>query len=320
MTDRTVLVTGGAGFIGSYVVEVLLEKKVPVRVLDNLSVGRRENVPPDAEFLEGDILDPAALDSALNGVGAVIHLAARVAIRDSLEQFLPDARINLLGTLNLLGACARKKVERFLFASSMAVYGDSPEPMPVPESYPLSPLSPYGISKLAAEHYVRLLAPRFGIRSVILRYFNVYGPRQTFTPYVGVVTIFVRRLLQGLAPVIFGDGKQCRDFVHVRDVARATVMALESDADGEVFNVGTGVGTSVEQIASLLIARIRPGAVPIYEAPHPGEVRYSIADISRIRTLLGFRPQAVFAEQIPEIIEWNRDRQAAERNAATQQA
>ncbi len=320
MSGRTVLVTGGAGFIGSHVVEALLDKNVPVRVLDDLSVGRRENVPRDAELVVGDILDPAALDSALDEVGAVVHLAARVAIRDSLNHFLPDARINLMGTLNLLSACAKKKVDRFLFASSMAVYGDCAEPMPVSESYPASPLSPYGISKLAAEQYVRLLAPKFGIRAVILRYFNVYGPRQTFTPYVGVVTIFTRRLLQGLPPVIFGDGKQCRDFVHVRDVTRATVMALDSQLDGELLNVGSGVCTSVEEIASLLASRIRPGTVPVHVAPHPGEIRYSIADISRIRTLLGFRPQAVFAEQIPEIIEWNRACEAAERALAAERA
>lgn len=313
MSGRTVLVTGGAGFIGSHVVELLLEKNIPVRVLDDLSVGKRENVPPGAEFLQGDLLDPIALDTALDKVGSVVHLAARVAIRDSLEHFLPDARINLLGTLTLLSACARKGVNRFLFASSMAVYGDSPEPRPVPESSRVSPLSPYGISKLAAEQYVRLLGPRFGIRTLVLRYFNVYGPRQTFTPYVGVVTIFIRRLLKGLPPVIFGDGNQCRDFVHVLDVARATVMALESDLDGEVLNVGTGTGTTVNEIASLLAARIRPGTSPVYEPPHPGEVRHSIADISRIQALLGFRPQAVFSEQIPEIIEWNRARQGAER-------
>lgn len=316
MSGQTVLVTGGAGFIGSHVVELLLEKNIPVRVLDDLSVGKRENIPPGAEFVQGDILDSTVLDSALDQVGSVVHLAARVAIRDSVEHFLPDARINLLGTLTLLSACARKGVRKFLFASSMAVYGDCPEPRPVPESYPLSPLSPYGISKLAAEQYVRLLAPRFGIRALVLRYFNVYGPRQTFTPYVGVVTIFIRRLLKGLPPVIFGDGNQCRDFVHVRDVARATVVALESGLDGEVLNVGTGIGTTVNEIASLLAARIRPGTEPVYEAPHPGEVRHSIADISRIQALLGFRPQAVFSEQIPEIIEWNRSRQGTWENVS----
>jgi len=299
-------VTGGAGFIGSHIVQALLDRGAAVHVLDNLSTGKRDNVPREASFIQGDILDAGELDRALNGVDAVIHLAARVAIRDSLKNFHQDASTNLMGTLHLLKQAGSRQVRNLIFASSMAVYADSLQPAPLAENYQLNPISPYGISKLAAEKYTRLLAGPLGMKSVCLRYFNVYGPRQTFTLYVGVINIFIERLLKGQAPVIFGDGEQQRDFVHVEDITRATLLALESDIDGEVFNVGSGVGTSVAQIARLLIDRIRPGTQPIYDRPHPVEIRNSIADISQIRVRLGYAPRATLAEKIDEVIAWKR--------------
>lgn len=307
MKDQRILVTGGAGFIGSHIVGELLESGYAVHVLDNLSVGKRENVPAGSRFFEGDILDPRVVSQALDGVDAVLHLAARVAIRDSLEHFYEDAQTNLMGTLNLLHHCGKSKIRKLIFASSMAVYGNSEEPKPIPESYVQRPISPYGLSKLAAEQYVLVLSRQLQMRCVSLRYFNVYGPRQSFTPYVGVITIFIQRLLRGMPPVIFGDGDQQRDFVYVGDIARASVLALESDLDGEVLNVGTGVGTSVNQIAQLLIQHLGLQAKPVYREPHPGEIRHSIADISRIRRLLGFHPRTAFSEKIREVIGWNRE-------------
>jgi UDP-glucose 4-epimerase len=188
----------------------------------------------------------------------------------------------------------------------MAVYADNPRPVPADEGYRLDPISPYGISKLAAEQYTRMLAGPLGMIPVCLRFFNVYGPRQTFTLYVGVITIFIERLLRGEPPVIFGDGEQQRDFVHVGDISRATLLAVEADIASDTLNVGSGQGTSVNQIARLLIDKIRPGTRPVYEGAHPGEIRNSIADISRIRKVLGYEPQARLSEKIDEVIAWKK--------------
>jgi len=304
MTPQKVLVTGGAGFIGSHIIEALLQKGRQVHVLDDLSTGKRENIPPEVRFFEGNILDSEAVDQAMEGTDAVIHLAARVAIRDSLKNFVDDANANLMGPLQLIHQCGRHKVKKFLYASSMAVYSDSQKADPIPETYTQEPISPYGISKLAAEKYVRLLSEPLGINCICLRYFNVYGVRQSFTPYVGVITIFIDNLLKGQTPVIFGDGNQQRDFVYVGDISRATLLALDSDIDGDTFNVGSGKATSVNQIANLLIEKIKPGLQPIHQAPHPGEIRNSIADISKIQKRLGFQPQGDLQERINEVIAW----------------
>ncbi len=306
MKGRRILVTGGAGFIGSHLVEALLARGAAVHVIDNLSMGRRENVPPGARFYEGDILDDRLVEQALEGVDGVCHLAARVAIRDSVARFLEDAQTNLMGTLHLLHHCRKRPPKKFVFASSMAVYGDCPHPRPVSETSPREPISPYGLSKLAAEKYVALIDRQYGLPSVRLRYFNVFGPRQAFTPYVGVITIFIQALRQGRPPIIFGDGDQQRDFIYVGDIVRATLLALESDISGEAFNVGTGRGTSVREVAAMLSQRLRPGLEPRFEPPQPGEIRHSIADISKIRRMLGFQPEGGLAERIDEVIAWNR--------------
>ncbi len=304
MRDRRILVTGGAGFIGSHVVEALVRDGTTVHVLDNLSTGRRENLPDGVRFFHGDLLDGHLLDQALEGVQGIIHLAARVAIRDSLIHFPEDAQTNLIGTLNLLKQAGVRRVKKFVFSSSMAVYADRDDPVPIPETYTLEPISPYGLSKLSAEKYVSLLARELGMQSVCLRYFNVYGPRQAFTPYVGVITIFIEHLLKGTPPVIFGDGEQRRDFVCVEDITRATLLALDADLGHEIMNVGTGTGTSVNQIARLLIEKLRPDLEPVYEAAQPGEIRHSIADISRIRDRLGFQPRARLQDKIDDVVAW----------------
>lgn len=289
-TWRRALVTGGAGFIGHHLARALLARGVAVTVLDDLSMGKRENVPDGARLVMGDVRDPAAVDDALADVDCVFHLAAIVSIRASVEGFARDADVNLMGTLNLLGRMADRGVRRAVLASSMAVYADSPTPTPVPETYPTEPISPYGVAKLAAERYWMLMAPRCGAAPAVLRYFNTYGPGQTPTPYVGVITIFVKRLLAGEPPVIFGDGEQRRDFVHVDDIVAANLLALRHESVTGVFNVGTGAATSVNQIAQGLIERLVPGLSPRHAPAQPEEMRNSVADLTRIRRELGYAP------------------------------
>jgi len=306
---KRALVTGGAGFIGSHLVERLLREGIEVVVLDNLSVGKRENVPADAQFVLGDVHDPSALTAALSGVDAVFHLAAKVSIRASVAGFYEDAETNLMGTLNVLRACAQpaSRVKKLVYASSMAVYADAPEPIPLPETHETRPISPYGVAKLACERYTMLVAAQSSYQAVALRYFNTYGPRQTFTPYVGVITIFIQRLLRGEAPLIYGDGRQCRDFVYVGDVAEATFRAMASDAcGGQVLNVGSGTGTSVNQVAALLCAKLDPQITPQHAPEQPGELRNSIADIRRAQLSLGYQPRGRLEDKIDEIIAWNR--------------
>jgi UDP-glucose 4-epimerase len=294
MSLTRVLVTGGAGFIGHHLVHALLGRGVGVTVLDNLSMGKRGNVPAAARFVEGDVRDPHAVRDALDGVDAVLHEAAIVSIRASIEHFVHDAEVNLMGTLNLLQQMAGRPIRRAVLASSMAVYADSPRPDPLSESAPTEPIAPYGAAKLAAERYWLMMGAQLGIGSTALRYFNTYGPNQTFTPYVGVITIFIRRLLGGQPPLIFGDGEQRRDFVHVEDIVAANLAVLDAAQDtvaGRVFNVGTGGATSVNEVAAGLIAVLAPGTRPEYAPAQAGEMRNAIADVSAIRDAVGWAPR-----------------------------
>jgi UDP-glucose 4-epimerase len=291
-----VLVTGGAGFIGHHLVRALLARGLGVTVLDDLSMGKRENVPPAARFVEGDVRDPAAVRNALEDVDAVLHEAAIVSIRASVEHFVRDAEVNLMGTLTLLREMAGRPIRRAVLASSMAVYADSPAPDPLPESAPTAPIAPYGVAKLAAERYWLLMGAQSGIPSTALRYFNTYGPNQTPTPYVGVITIFIKRLLDGKPPMVFGDGEQRRDFVHVDDIVSANLAVLDgADAAvaGRVFNVGTGHATSVNDLAEGLIAVLAPGTRAEYAPAQTGEMRNAIADVSAIGRALGWSARRV---------------------------
>ena len=304
--SRRALVTGGAGFIGSHLTRALLARGLKVTVLDDLSMGKRENVPQDARLIVGDIRSPNDVSTALNGVDIIFHEAARVSIRSSIQHFYDDADINFMGTLNILRRCAGTSVRRIVFASSMAVYADSESPEPISEDYLAEPISPYGIAKLAAEKYCSQLALDMGIDCHLLRYFNTFGPGQSVTPYVGVITIFVKRLLEQKAPVIFGDGEQRRDFVHVSDIVAANLLAMETQEHYGLFNVGTGRATSVNEIAALLCERIAPGISAEHVAAHAGELRYSIANIDRIVTTLGYTPRVSIADRLDEIIDSNR--------------
>jgi UDP-glucose 4-epimerase len=269
-------------------------------VLDNLSVGRREVVPGGARFVHGDIRDERAVADALAGVDCVFHLAAQVTIRGSFDRFVEDLDTNVMGTARVLRALDPAAVRWFVLASSMAVYADAPMPVPIPESHPTAPLSPYGIGKLAAEGVARqILEPR-GIPVTAVRYFNTFGPGQTYTPYVGVITIFVTRLLRGEAPIVFGDGEQQRDFVHVSDIVAGT-MAAPGRVPG-TYNLGTGRGTSLNRLAASLIQRIAPDCRVAHAPPPAGELRYSIADIAAAKRELDYAPRRSLEADLDEVI------------------
>ena len=301
---RHALVTGGAGFIGSRLVRRLLDRGLEVSVLDNFSVGERDAIDPRAQVHGGDVCSRADTERALKGVDCVFHLAAKVSIRNSFEKFYDDVNTNLMGTMNLLRCLDPRVVRHFALASSMAVYADSPSEAPIPESHTQRPLAPYGASKLASEQICSLILGQAGIPFYALRYFNTYGPGQKFTPYVGVITIFTTRLLRGEPPVIFGDGEQARDLVHVEDIVSGTAATLNAPAG--TYNLGTGRATTVNQLAGLLIRRIDPSAMQVYAPAQAGEMRFAVADITAAAQKLGYRPERSLEQEIGAVIEWIR--------------
>lgn len=303
---RKALVTGGAGFIGSRLARALLAHGIEVTVLDDLSMGVRANVPDGAHLLVGNVCSRDDLAQALEGAEIVFHQAARVSVRASVKEFYQDADTNFMGTLNLLRCCSGSSVRKLVFASSMAVYAEGDAQRGIREDHPTEPISPYGIAKLAAEKYCLQLAREMGIDCHVLRYFNTFGSGQAFTPYVGVITIFIRRLLQGQQPDIFGDGEQRRDFVHVDDIVAANLLSMRSALPAGVFNVGTGRATSVNDLCALLCARIAPAITPRHLPAQASELRHSIADIGHIAAGLGFAPTATLEGRIDEVIAYQR--------------
>ncbi|MBI2914295.1 MAG: NAD-dependent epimerase/dehydratase family protein [Firmicutes bacterium] len=284
-----VLVTGGAGFIGSNIVDVLLEQGMTVAVADDLSSGKSANVNPDARLYRVDICRPE-FEEAFEDFGpeAVIHQAAQVGVHSSTLDPERDARINILGTIRVIELCARFGARKLVYASSAAVYGE-PVGLPIDESHPVRPMAPYGISKFAGEQYVRIQSGLRGVSFTVLRYANVYGPRQGAAGEGGVVAIFADRLLSGLPPLIFGDGRQTRDFVYVGDVARANFLALQK-GDGETVNVSCGTEISVNELFELARDAAGSGATPIYQAGRPGEIQRSVLDNNRAKRVLGWSP------------------------------
>jgi len=300
---RKALVTGGAGFIGSHLCEGLLKEGLKVVVLDNLSMGKKKNVPKKATLIVGDVLDCNLVNSIISrDVDIVFHEAAIVSIRGSTKNFYTDAMNNIMGTLNILHASIEFGVKKLVYASSMAVYADNVKETPIPEEYKKEPISPYGLSKLASENYLSLIAKSNQIDIIVLRYFNTFGERQTFTPYVGVITIFINQLLRGESPIIFGDGEQTRDFIHVKDIVQANLKAMNADSHWGVFNVGTGVGTTVNGIANALRLKINPEIHPVHTDAKPEELRYSVADITKIKAQFDFRPQYNIEDSLDLVI------------------
>lgn len=309
-----ILVTGGAGFIGSHIVDRLLSEGFEVTVIDNLDAGCLKNLEhnqnrAEFHFVKGDIRDWDLVKKAMKDIDAVFHEAALVSVVLSVQNPVVTNEINVSGTLNLLKAASDFGVERFIYASSAAVYGEIPKPREKEELIP-NPTSPYGVSKFAAEKYTRLFYKVYGLKTVSLRYFNVFGPRQSFdilSQYGGVITTFLNRLLENKSPIIYGDGEQTRDFVYVQDIVEANMLALHNkNAFGELFNIGSGKSISVNQVTETLKALTNKKTLKnTYTDPKPGDIRHSCADISKAQKVLGYNPKFSFEEGLIELIKWH---------------
>ena len=307
------LVTGGAGFIGSNLVRALVEYGESVRVLDNFSTGRHENlagIEDRVDVVEGDITDTSAAEEALSGVKRVYHVAARPSVVRSVEDPAGSSRVNIGGTLNMLEASRAAGVETFVFSSSSSVYGDTPE-LPKHEAMMPCPLSPYALQKLTGEHYCRLYRELYGMRTFALRYFNVFGPRQDpKSDYAAVIPAFVDAALNGRNPVIHGDGGQTRDFTFVADVVSANIACASApdSAAGEIYNAAGGLRTSIKELAGMIIDITGADVEPEYGDLRPGDVRDSQADSTRARELLGWQPRVSFEDGLKQTVEWFRSK------------
>jgi len=299
---RKILVTGGCGFIGSNLVPLLLTSGYNVRVLDNLSVGSPAALQDlDVEVIEGDIRDEKAVIDALQTVDGVVHLAAHTSVIDSQKEPLLDFEINARGTLSLLIACLRRNVERFVFASSNAPIGETTPP--IDESKPSAPLSPYGASKLAGEGYCSAFHGSFGLRTIVLRFANVYGPRSTHKG--SVVAKFIKDAMHEGQLTIFGDGHQTRDFIYVGDLCRAIVRSLQCDCGGQVFQIATGRETQILELAEMVSRAYLPKPVRVIHAKsRPGEIITNYSCIRKAQQLLGWEPQVMLPEGLHRTMQW----------------
>lgn len=295
----TVLVTGGLGFVGSHLADALVPD-AEVRILDDCSTGRRSRRPEEATLIEGDVREPAVVERATRGVDVIFHQAAVVSVGESVADPLGTNQTNLEASLQVLER-ARREDARVVVASSAAIYGD-PETVPIAEDHSMDPTSPYGLQKRAVDGYARLYADLYGLETVALRYFNVYGPRQR-GPYSGVVSTFLERAEAGDPIEIEGDGEQTRDFVHVWDVVRANLLAATTDRTGEAFNIGTGRRHSIRRLAEVVREATDSPAGITHREPRPGDVRHSIADVSKARRGLGFEPTVDLKAGIRALVE-----------------
>lgn len=302
------LVTGGAGFIGSNIVEELVKRGLQVRVIDNFLTGKRENISPfldEIEFIEGDIRNFETCRKALKGVDFVLHQAALPSVPRSIKDPLLTNEINIRGTLNLLWASREARVKKFIFASSSSVYGNDPR-LPKQEDIEPKPLSPYAITKLVGELYCLIFSQIYALSTICLRYFNVFGPRQDpFSQYAAVVPNFIEKMLKGKKPVIFGDGKQSRDFTYVSNVVEANILATRAqDVFSGIINVACGQRTTVNSLAAKINEILRKNIQPSYEKPRLGDIRHSFADISKAKQLLKYSPRISLSRGLEITIRW----------------
>lgn len=305
MEGKNIVVTGGLGFIGSHIVDELV-KNNNVRVIDNLSSGKITNLnEPDSNNLEliKEDLNDVDLDEILNGADYVFHLAALASVPESVEKPLFSNAVNLDGTLKLLVACKNNNVKKVVFSSSAAVYGQNPN-MPLKESEPYMPTSPYAVQKASSELYLKAFHESYGLNAVSLRYFNVFGPKQNInSSYAAVIPNFISALLTGKQPIIYGDGQQTRDFIYVKDIVKANILACESNYNG-VVNIASGKGLSVNQLYSIIKEVLGSDVDPVYEEERIGDIKHSIADISN-QSSINFRADSsLFKSQLEETVEW----------------
>ena len=303
------LVTGGAGFIGSHLCEELARRGETVRVVDSLITGKRANLAhvPGVEFVKGDLADVDVARRAVRGIDYVLHQAAIPSVPRSVEDPITSNRANVDASLSLLVAARDAGVKRVVYAGSSSAYGNSPT-MPKVETMPTAPLSPYALQKLVAEQYCQMFTALYGLETVTIRYFNVFGPRQDpSSPYSGVISIFIRALCERRRPTIYGDGNQTRDFTYVANVVDGVLRACHAkDASGEVINVATNGRVSLNQLFTTLRGLIGATVEPIYDKPRAGDVRDSQADISKAARLLGYKPLVTFEQGLKNTVEWYR--------------
>jgi UDP-glucose 4-epimerase len=302
------LVTGGAGFIGSNIVEALIEKGEKVRVVDNFSTGKKENITPfmeRIEFMEADILDMEAMKDACKGIDYVLHQAALPSVPRSVTDPISSNRTNVDGTVNILWAAKEAGVKRVVYASSSSAYGNK-SVLPKKEDMPADPLSPYAISKYAGELYAQIFYQIYGLSTVSIRYFNVFGPRQDpSSQYAAVIPKFINSLMTSSPPVIFGDGEQSRDFTFVKNVVQANILAVQAEeASGHVFNIACGKRITLNQLVKKLKGILNSPLDPIYTDPRPGDVKHSLADISKAERILNYKPTYNMEEGLHETVEW----------------
>jgi UDP-glucose 4-epimerase len=305
------VVTGGAGFIGSHIVEAIARSHEVV-VIDNFSSGKRENLSMFADsinIIQGSITDLPLLKDAFKGADGIFHLGAIASVARSVDDPFVTHETNLTGTLNVLLAARDCGVRKVVFSSSSAVYGDEPT-LPKREDMPSVPLSPYAVSKLAGEYYCKVFSELFGVKTISLRYFNVFGPRQDpQSEYAAVIPKFITRLLDNQPPVIFGDGKQTRDFVYVKDVVQANLLAMQSSATG-TFNIGSGERIDLTTLAGTLLAIMNVNLPPIYKKPRSGDIRDSVSDITAAKRTFGYLSSYSLDKGLAETIRWFRHRKS----------
>ncbi len=302
---KKVIVTGGAGFIGSHLAEKLAGQNYQVIILDNLFSGKLENIEgllgeKNADFHRGSITDLPLLQKLFQGAEFVFHLAALTSVPASIEDPLTTNEVNITGTLNVLTAARDNGVRKVVFASSCALYGDA-SASPQKEDTPPNPISPYALTKMVGEYYCHLFRRIYGLSTVCLRYFNIYGPRQdSQSQYAAAVPAFIERTFQNLPPVIFGDGEQSRDFVFIEDVTQGTILAARNNAEG-TYNLGSGQSTSVNQLARRILELMHKKLQPVHAEPRPGDLRHSAADISRALSF-GYQPEWSLETGLPKVI------------------
>jgi len=309
---ETVLVTGGAGFIGSNIVEALLQKGYSVRVLDNLSTGRKERLLEfidKIELIEGDIRDMKTVEYSLKDIDYILHQAALPSVTRSVENPIETSDCNIKGTLNILDAARRANVKRIVYASSSSVYGNAEE-LPKKEKMQLKPLSPYAVTKISMEYYFDVFNNVYGIESIGLRYFNVYGPRQNpKSEYAAVIPRFINAILNDERPVIYGSGEQTRDFTFVGDVIQANLLAMNAKGiSHEVFNTARGEAISINKLLEKINSLLGKNIEPVYTKPREGDIMYSLADISKAKERLGYKPEYNIEDGLRETIKYFREK------------